>query len=134
MAGTTILVVDDDPQLLAVVEAIIRCWGYEAALCASGAEALHYLNSHPLPHLAIIDVVMPDLDGAALAKMIRAVPQWKALPIVFVSGLERPPDIPHAAFIPKPFGAGELFAVLSEHCRPSSDPALTDLEIVPYGK
>jgi CheY-like chemotaxis protein len=66
----SILVVDDEPALASTLAIIFRQAGYSATAVYSGEEALAFITAHQ-PSLVIMDVIMPDMDGVALAKTIR---------------------------------------------------------------
>jgi diguanylate cyclase (GGDEF)-like protein len=110
-----ILVVDDDPDILRVVEVNLRLHGYEVLLARSGGEALALLETHR-PHLALVDLMMPGMDGLELTRRLRADPMVTALPIIVltakaltsdkVAGLAAGAD----DYIVKPFDTSELLA------------------------
>ena len=68
--GAKILVVDDEPSLADTLAAIFQRAGYTATAVYSGAEALAFITAHR-PSLVITDVIMPGMDGIALAKSVR---------------------------------------------------------------
>jgi diguanylate cyclase (GGDEF)-like protein len=110
-----ILVVDDDPDILRVVEVNLRLHGYRVLLASGGAEALAMLESER-PHLALVDLMMPGMDGLELTRRLRADPMVTALPIIVltakaltsdkVAGLAAGAD----DYIVKPFDTSELLA------------------------
>ncbi|HCT78125.1 MAG TPA: diguanylate cyclase response regulator [Micromonosporaceae bacterium] len=110
-----ILIVDDDPDILRVVEVNLRLHGYEVLSAGSGAEALAVLETRR-PHLALVDVMMPGMDGLELTRRLRADPMVTALPIIMltakaltsdkVAGLAAGAD----DYIVKPFDTSELLA------------------------
>jgi diguanylate cyclase (GGDEF)-like protein len=110
-----ILIVDDDPDILRVVEVNLRLQGFEVLKANSGAEALALLEHHR-PHLALVDLMMPNMDGLELTRRLRADPMVTALPIIMltakaltsdkVAGLAAGAD----DYIVKPFDTSELLA------------------------
>jgi len=58
-----ILVVDDDPSILAMVSKKLSLEGYDVIEARSGDEALAAIEAHGLPHLAVVDLMMPGMDG-----------------------------------------------------------------------
>lgn len=84
--GARILVVDDNEQNRALVEATIDAEGYEAILASSGEEALRAFEREP-PDCVLLDVRMPGLDGFAVCERIRALPGGAEVPIVFLTAL-----------------------------------------------
>ena len=79
-----ILIVDDDPDILRVVEVNLRLQGYDVLCASSGAEALAVLESKR-PHLALVDLMMPGMDGLELTRRLRADPMVTALPIIMLT-------------------------------------------------
>jgi CheY-like chemotaxis protein len=119
VSGATVLVVDDEPMVRKLLQDIISSWGFHPVVCASGAEALAYARGHEPTCLCLLDLVMPEIDGIALARELQSHPTWRDVPIAFLSGLDRPPKLPpHVAYLQKPCLIGELFTLLSNHCRP----------------
>src|SRR6266568_666437 len=76
-----ILVVDDNPDKLSLLEAALRLEGYDVRTAADGEEALLAIESYP-PDLVITDVMMPKMNGYELAERIRANPQTKFIPLI----------------------------------------------------
>ena len=68
---TQILVVDDDPSILALVAEILRDEGYEVATARNGAEALERV-AETVPAVLVTDLMMPVMDGSALVRAWRA--------------------------------------------------------------
>jgi adenylate cyclase len=108
----TILVVDDIPENVRLLEAVLIPRGYVVLTATSGEEALELLNTEE-PDLVLLDVVMPGLDGYAVCRHLRANDQTAMLPVIMVTssiGPEKTKAIEAGAddFIPKPFNHGEL--------------------------
>ncbi len=79
----TILTVDDDPDLLAIINLHVRRWGYVARSTASAAELWQSLDSQPVPAAILMDVHLGDTDGSTLvAEVKRRVP---AVPVIMIS-------------------------------------------------
>jgi CheY-like chemotaxis protein len=81
---TRILVVDDDPSLLALVAEILQDEGYEVATARNGAEALARV-AETVPAVVVTDLMMPVMDGHTLVRACRAAPVTAGLPIVVMS-------------------------------------------------
>ena len=80
-ARPTILVVDDEPDLLEILEFNLEAAGYEVRTARSAAEALE--QDPASADLLLLDVMMPGMDDFALARRLRAEPSTAALSIVF---------------------------------------------------
>lgn len=107
----TVLVVDDDVEILALVSELLLHEGYWILQAASGEEALEILERDIAIHLLVTDVVMPGIDGIDLAE--RAVAQRPDLRVLYVSGFvkhmpSRSPAGPRGRLIPKPWRADDL--------------------------
>lgn len=110
-----ILVVDDNEMNLKMVSAILLKEGYETVTAIDAAKALQVLESG-VPDLAILDVMMPDMDGFELCRRLRHRPDTTAIPIIILTALneldERLKAFEAGAddFIAKPFQPQELVA------------------------
>ena len=79
-----ILVVDDDQHTRKLLQFVLTHDGHEVVEAEDGLDALRQL-SRVRPDLVILDVLMPNLDGFSTLQQIRAKPQFKDLPIIFLS-------------------------------------------------
>ena len=111
---TTILVVDDEPDVLASVTDALQLFGYAVVGSTDPREALHIAQTHPSPiRLLLTDVVMPFISGPELAEHVRRrIPEIKILfmsafttEAVADSGVTIPPGIP---LLVKPFSMNKL--------------------------
>ena len=82
--STTILLVDDRPENLLAMEAVLEPLGFEIAKVQSGAEALKYLLGHSVA-LIVLDIRMPGMDGFETASLIQQRERTRYVPIVFVT-------------------------------------------------
>ncbi len=103
-----IFIVDDDPRILNAAGAALRTAGHAVTLYGIARVALDAMHAAP-PALLITDVLMPDVNGTALARSARAL--WPDLPVLFISGDVG--DTPREAFaghplLAKPFTASAL--------------------------
>jgi two-component system KDP operon response regulator KdpE len=109
-----ILVCDDEPQILRALKVILRDAGYEAVTASSGEEALDAAAVKP-PEGAILDLMLPDVDGVELTRRLR---EWSEMPIVVLSAVgeeDRKVEALAAGaddYVTKPFGPRELIARL----------------------
>ncbi len=110
-----ILVVDDTELNLKMVSAILVRDGYEIITARNGDEALKVIKSTP-PALAILDVMMPDMDGYTLCEHLRQNPTTEKIPIIILTALSGVEDKIKAFdsgaddFLAKPFEPQELRA------------------------
>ncbi|WP_315809922.1 hybrid sensor histidine kinase/response regulator [Pseudomonas sp. C9-3] len=86
--GSKLLIVDDLPENLLALEALIKGEGREVFKASSADEALSLLLEHEFA-LAILDVQMPGMDGFGLAELMRGTARTKNIPIVFVTAAGR---------------------------------------------
>ncbi len=109
-----VLVCDDEPQILRALRVILRDAGYEAVTAATAEEALDRAAVKP-PAAAILDLMLPDLDGVEVTKRLR---EWSEMPIIVLSAVgEEEAKVRALAagaddYVTKPFGPPELVARL----------------------
>ncbi|MGA8817431.1 MAG: response regulator [Xanthobacteraceae bacterium] len=84
----TVLVIDDDPDVRAMVKATIDDVGMKATTVANGQAALDWLASHPQPALVLLDLMMPKMDGFEFLERVRQNPHYVDLPIVVLTAKE----------------------------------------------
>ncbi|GIJ51557.1 diguanylate cyclase response regulator [Virgisporangium aliadipatigenens] len=82
-----LLVVDDDVDIARFIEVNLRLQGYEVLLAHDGESALHLIDEHQ-PSLAIVDWMMPKIDGLELTRRVRANPITTAMPIILLTARE----------------------------------------------
>jgi CheY-like chemotaxis protein len=80
----TVLLVDDEPMVLEMCTTILKLGGYTVLVASNGAEALRLLQSAGAIDIALLDVMMPGMNGLELAKHIRS--SNPAIPIVLMTG------------------------------------------------
>jgi diguanylate cyclase (GGDEF)-like protein len=81
MFTSNVLVVDDNPDKLKLLDTALRLAGYNVRTAVDGQEALEAIEDHQ-PDLVITDVMMPKMNGYELAERIRANPQTKFIPVI----------------------------------------------------
>src|SRR5215475_9868086 len=114
-----ILVCDDEPQILRALRVILRDAGFEAVTAATGEEALDLAAVHP-PEAAIVDLMLPDIDGVEVTRRLR---EWSQMPILVLSAVgeeDRKVEALAAGaddYVTKPFGPRELIARLEAALR-----------------
>lgn len=114
-----VLACDDEPQILRALKVILRDAGYEAVPAESGEEALDQASVKP-PAAAIVDLMLPDIDGIEVTKRLR---EWSEMPIIVLSAVgEEEAKVRALAagaddYVTKPFGPPELIARLQAALR-----------------
>jgi two-component system KDP operon response regulator KdpE len=109
-----VLVCDDEPQILRGLRVILRDAGFTALPAESGEEALDVAASRR-PDAAIVDLVLPDIDGVEVCRRLR---EWSAMPIIVLSAVgDEDAKVRALAagaddYVTKPFGPRELVARL----------------------
>ncbi len=120
-AKARVLVVDDQPANIRLLEAILAPRGYEVATATSGEEALETISQRPVD-LVLLDIVMPGLDGYEVCRRIRGQVDTAYLPVVMVtaSGEEEKIKALEAGaddFLTKPINQSELLARVASLAR-----------------
>jgi signal transduction histidine kinase/CheY-like chemotaxis protein/HPt (histidine-containing phosphotransfer) domain-containing protein len=117
LTGRSVLVVDDNATNRRVLRAQLTGWGMACTGAASAQEALALLAGGARFDVALLDMRMPDIDGADLAERLRALPATATTPLVLLSSVnwhtERDRIGSFAAVLTKPARATALHAVLS---------------------
>jgi two-component system KDP operon response regulator KdpE len=131
VSGLTILVCDDEIQILRALKVVLKDAGFEVVATATAKEALDTASVHP-PSAAIIDLVLPDGDGVDVCSQLR---EWSQMPILVLSAIGeesekiRALDAGADDYVTKPFSPGELIARLNAALRRApagaGDPLIT---------
>jgi CheY-like chemotaxis protein len=113
----SVLVVDDEPQVVWVLEFSLQAEGYETFSAHDGMEALDQIHRcHP--DLMVLDVMMPRMDGWSVLEALADMPAAERPRVVMVTALASASDRDRAtrlgaeAFVPKPFDMDQLVGVL----------------------
>ncbi len=115
-----LLVVEDIPNVLELLEVTLRFQGYQVLTARNGQEALEILEKH-MPSLIITDILMPKLDGFAMVQKLRTNPKTQAIPVIFLSATYVTPEDRNFAlslgasrFIEKPIDTEEFLLTIAE--------------------
>jgi CheY-like chemotaxis protein len=107
----TILVVDDEFGIGELLEALLLDDGHRVLTAMNGRQALERLRVET-PDLIISDLMMPEMDGAALLRAVRENPSWRGVPFVLMCALPesmiRDRVSGYDALLPKPFRLSEV--------------------------
>ena len=116
----TVLVVDDDPDILLTVEQILQSEGYTVLAARNGQEALNRLDRER-PGVIILDLMMPVMDGFEFRRRLLDHPA-SATPVIVVSAdrdLARKAEVLHVnGYLAKPFNLDDLLAHVSRFVAP----------------
>ncbi len=138
MAEAKLLVVEDDPNILELLSASLRFAGFEVATATTGSEGVTAALRSP-PDLVVLDVMLPDLDGFEVIKLMRS--EGARVPVVFLTARDATEDkirgltLGGDDYVTKPFSLEELTAriraVLRRSTGDQAPPRLTfaDLEL-----
>lgn len=116
----TILIVDDTPQNLSLLGEILRPH-YQVRAANSGERALRAALSEPKPHLILLDVMMPDMDGHDVLRQLQAHPATREVPVIFITAMSgadaelRGLDLGAVDYITKPIHPAIVLARVRTH-------------------
>ncbi len=109
-----VLIAEDDPVSRQLLSGMLSRWGYEVEATSNGAEAWEVLRKEGRPMLAVLDWMMPELDGIAVCRMVRETPATQLNYLILVSARAEREDILNALhagandYITKPYNRIEL--------------------------
>jgi DNA-binding response OmpR family regulator len=112
---TYVMAVDDDASVLETLGRVLRHDGYEVSLMSSGVQALKTVKTQ-LPDLIILDIIMPEMDGIAICRELRASASTVSVPVLFLTAKGNTEDIVAGLdagaddYVVKPFELAELRA------------------------
>lgn len=138
-----ILIADDNPQGVELLEAYLSGAEYDFAIATDGEDTLHKVASFH-PDLILLDVMMPKISGFEVCKRLRRDPATKDIAILMVTALDQNADIDRAVdagtddFLSKPINKAELMLrvsslLKSRHMKKELDRALAYIEAVEKG-
>ena len=115
----TLLVVEDEPSIAALLALVLGEEGYRVAVAGDGRAALRRLAEGGYD-LVLSDIMMPRLDGLGLARAMGADPALRAIPLILMSAVHLPRDgvARYAAFLAKPFDLDALLATVARLLNP----------------
>ena len=122
MAATPgyLLIVEDDPDILKLLEATLRFKGYRVITACNGREGLEVVRQE-IPALVIADIMMPKLDGFGLVHRLRIDPGTRGIPVIFITATYVAPEDQEFAlsigvtrFIQKPIDLNTFLTMIAE--------------------
>lgn len=117
-----ILIVEDAPANIQTLIAILKEKGYDISVATNGRQALTVLQS-VRADLILLDIMMPDMDGFETCSRIKDTPEWRDIPIIFLTAKTETSDIVRGFelgavdYVAKPFHAHELLARVDTHLK-----------------
>lgn len=117
-----ILLVDDEPLNITLLESLLQSEGYNTLSATSGMEALRMAKTS-IPDLIVLDIMMPEMDGFEVCQKLREDPNLQTIPIIFLTALDddhsklRGLEVMGDDFLTKPFKNGLLLTKISSMLR-----------------
>ena len=117
--NASVLLVDDEPNILMAIEFLMKQQGYEVDKAVNGREALAKMK-RKTPNVVVLDVMMPGMDGFEVAQRIRKNPDYEKTRIVFLTARGTPEDkmtgysTGGEVYITKPFDNDKLVNTINE--------------------
>ncbi len=119
-----LLIVDDEPDMLAVMVAILRNGGYDVIQASCGSEAINLAVSER-PDLILLDIKMPGMDGVKTTDALKNNPETKDIPIAYLTNLVEEDEvlnghvmgskIGNLYFIPKTYKAEKIIELVQQN-------------------
>jgi CheY-like chemotaxis protein len=129
MEDKVVLLIDDNPDDRAISTSILVHYGYQVLTAPTGERGLEMAEQHR-PHIILLDMGLPDLDGVAVALRLKAQPETREIPIVAITAYhERYNDpgiraIGCAAYLRKPMLPRDLVREIDRLLSPHAEQAL----------
>lgn len=124
-----ILVVDDEPDVVALIETTLKGEGFDVVTAYDGITALDVCNTEK-PDLVLLDIMMPMMSGYEVCEQIKANPLTQHIPVLCISSAHSPEARAHCfrvgavELLKKPFLPAELIAQVKRHIKESGRPGL----------
>ena len=128
MEAAEILVIEDDYLVARTIERSLKGDEFHTTLASRGEKGIFIARQSP-PHLIILDIVMPDMDGYQVCRTLRADPQLAKVPILFLTARVKPQDriegfkVGADDYLCKPFNVDELILRVRAILRRTRKPA-----------
>ena len=88
----SVLIVDDDPDILAALGELLESEGYQVTMVTDARAALSHLRDGMRPCVILLDLMMPNMDGFEFLYQLRANPDWRGIPTVVITAKELTPE------------------------------------------
>ena len=119
MAGSGILVVDDDADIRDTLRDALELEGYTVDVAANGRDAWESLRPESLPALILLDLMMPVMNGAEFLRLLRSDARLKSVPVVVVTAFGSSAGSVVAesqGLLPKPLDLEQLLRTVEQYC------------------
>lgn len=116
----TVLIADDEPNIVISLEFLLKQAGYRVVVAHDGQEALEAIQRET-PNLVLLDVMLPRLSGFDVCQKIRENPDWRDMRVLMLTAKGREVEVSKGlalgadAYITKPFSTQELLAEIESH-------------------
>jgi len=113
-----VLIADDEPNIVAALEYLLRSSGYDTRAASDGEQALALVESY-VPDVVLLDIMMPVKSGYEVCERMRERPEWRHIKIVMLSAKGREAEVNKGLslgadlYITKPFSTEELVAAIN---------------------
>ncbi len=117
--ASKILIVDDEPNIIVPLQFIMERNGYDVTVAETGEAAMAAVTADK-PDLILLDLMLPDLDGFDICRLIRENPDWRDIKIIMVTAMSSEVDVTKGlslgadAFIIKPFSNSDVVRQVNE--------------------
>lgn len=134
MADPKVLIVDDEPDVVALIERTLSSDGFDVVKAYDGIGALDLVSTEK-PDLVLLDLMMPMMSGYEVCQQLKSNPQTRDIPVVCLSSAHTPDARAHSLkagaveLITKPFFPQELIAQIRRHLPQA--PAMPVVEAIP---
>ena len=113
-----VLIVEDDEDLRDMMAQMLTIEGFDTSVASNGREALEYLQRETRPHVILLDLMMPVMDGWEFRRRQKADPELAPLPVIVLSALDPArAKVDATAFLKKPLDFDHLLQLVRTHCR-----------------
>jgi CheY-like chemotaxis protein len=115
MAGLDVLIVEDDADMRAVLAEVLRWEGHAVYEATHGQDALDLLGADCRPHLILLDILMPVMDGLTFLRRKQSLPRITHIPVVVVSATAEASISGACCVLRKPVDPGELVETVTRY-------------------
>jgi CheY-like chemotaxis protein len=112
----TILVVDDETDILAAIADVLTHEGYTVATATNGRDGLDRLAEIGRPCLVLLDIMMPWMRGYEVLARLRADPLGQTIPVAVMTATRQPQPEGTTGLLLKPFQLADLLSIVEAHC------------------